>query len=367
MKGWVTCVQTVHMTHPICNLLGERAPRAQVSTVMVRALVEVAKQRGVSPEALLGQAYGLLYTEPAERAVSRSFFQSLLSRASQLTHEPALGLYCGLHASESSVGLMSPLIAHAPSLRRALELIVQFQPLLIQGLRVQLSESLGEAQILCQLESAGADERSLMEMIVAGLTRMLQSFGCARADLHAVCFEHARPAHYHAYAAAFHGSERFARGITAIEFSADLLDRPHLHRHAELHSLVLNHAENNLQRLGRPLSFTERVRALLGNRSVADLPDMLEAARALGVSVRSLRRHLEEEGTSYRELTQSMLHDCACSMLRNPAFTLQGIAHTLGFSNATAFHRAFRRWSQLTPAEFRSAFLGQEQAHALAG
>jgi AraC-like DNA-binding protein len=75
-----------------------------------------------------------------------------------------------------------------------------------------------------------------------------------------------------------------------------------------------------------------------------------------------LRRHLEEEGTSFRALTQAALHEHACVMLRNPAITLQSIAHALGFSDPSAFHRAFRRWSGATPAEYRSQFLSGEQA-----
>lgn len=329
-------------------------PAQRVSTLMLRALVEVVKQRGVAPEALLGQSLDALYVEPAEQTLTRAELEVLLARAAELTHEPAIGLACGLHASEASFGLMSPLVAHAPSLRRALELVVQFQPLLIDGLCVRLSERTGVAQLRCELQGA---QRGLIEIIMAGLMRTLRSFGCARDELRAVSFEHARPAYYPAYTAAFHGTERFARAFTGIEFCALALDRPHLHRHAELHTLVLAQAEHKLQRLCTPLSYTERVRALMHNRAVSELPDMVDAARSLGVSVRSLRRHLEEEGSSFRALTQSALHDCACSMLRNPAFTLHAIAHALGFANASAFHRAFRRWSKRTPAEYRSAFL----------
>jgi AraC-like DNA-binding protein len=71
---------------------------------------------------------------------------------------------------------------------------------------------------------------------------------------------------------------------------------------------------------------------------------------------------LEEEGTSFRELTQAALHEAACSMLRNPAVTLQSVAHALGFSDSSAFHRAFRRWCALTPAEYRNQFLGDAES-----
>jgi AraC-like DNA-binding protein len=123
----------------------------------------------------------------------------------------------------------------------------------------------------------------------------------------------------------------------------------------------LAQAEQHLKRIWRPQSFKERVHEAMRRRMAAGLPDMEVVARELGLSVRSLRRHLDEEGTSFRELTQEALYETACTMLRNPNITLQNISHTLGFSDASAFHRAFRRWSELTPAEYRSEFLNKAQ------
>lgn len=329
-----------------------------VSTVLVRALAEVVQQRGISPQALIGGEAEQLFAEPAERRCPLDWFQALFVRAIRLTGDPALGLHCGLHASDSSFGLIAPLVSHAATLRHALSIVTQFQPLLADGLRVQLAEHTGVAQLRCEFDYEGGDLRSFVELVVAGLLRMVRAFGCTRHDIRAVCFTHVRPAYYHAYSAAFEGLERFGQAFTGLEFSVRALDRPHLNRHSELHRLVLAQAERNLEQLGRPPSCAERVRSLMHNRRTSELPDMAFAARELGLSVRSLRRRLEEEGTSYRELTQSMLHACACSMLRNPALTLQAVAHELGFSDVTAFHRAFRRWANVTPAEYRSSSLG---------
>lgn len=329
----------------------------RVSTALVRSLVEAAATRGVSAEALLGEGVHALYVEPAERFLPRSQFQMLIARALQLSGDPAFCLHFGFTASESSFGLMAPLVGHAPTLRRALELVIQFQPLLIEGLELRLSEQLGVARLRCELQGDGAADRGIVELTIAGLVRTLQAFGCKPNELRAVCFEHARPAHGQAYTRSFSGLERFSQAYSGVEFSARALERAHLHRHSELHLLLLAEAERSLQRQWRPTSWTERVRAHLNNRSVAELPSMSEVARELTLSVRSLRRYLEDEGTSYRALTQALLRESACSMLRNPAVTLHAIAHALGFSNPTAFHRAFRRWAKLTPAEYRARFL----------
>ena len=125
----------------------------------------------------------------------------------------SLGLACGLQAAESSFGLFNALIIHAPSLRLALELLSRFHPLLLDGVRVSLTERLGVTTLRCEFPRLGSSlERGFAEMIVAGIERMLRVFGGTRESVHAVCFEHERPAHHQAYTAAFGGAERFSMG-----------------------------------------------------------------------------------------------------------------------------------------------------------
>ncbi|MET0385020.1 MAG: AraC family transcriptional regulator ligand-binding domain-containing protein [Polyangiales bacterium] len=334
--------------------LGDQSLEVQVSSVLLRALADIVLQRGVSPEQLFG-AQARLIDDPSDQALSLAEFQALFLRAVELTKEPSLGLLCGMHAANASFGLMAPLVSHAPTLRAALEIVCQFQTLLVAGARIRLSEQLGVARLRCDLNDLNAVDRSFVELIIAGLVRTLRAFGCASSEISAVCFTYSRPAHYPSYTLAFGGGERFAQAFTGIEFSARALDRPHLHRNAELHELMLAEAQRSLQRQARPVSVTDRVRGLLSGHPASQVPEMEHAARELGLSVRSLRRRLEDEGTSYRELTQRMLYELACKLLSNPELTLHGVAHALGFSDPTAFHRAFRRWSQRTPAEYRAA------------
>ena len=326
--------------------------QTHVSNLLVRALAEVTQRRGVAPEVLLGSAADAILTAPAEGRVTLGQYQALMARAIQLTSDPALGLHCALLASESSFGLMSPLVAHAATLRDAIQLVTQFHSLMVEDVNIQLSERIGIAQLRCQVFAPVS--RSVLELIVAGLVRMLRAFGGSEAELRAVCFNYGRPPYHHAYAAAFGGAERFAQAFTGIEFSARALDRPHIHRQPELHALMRSQAERSLERQARQLTCAERIRALMDGQPAAQPLDMVVASRELGISVRSLRRRLDEEGTSYRELTRSMSYDSACSMLRNRELTLQSIAHALGFSDCSTFHRAFKRWSGSTPAEYRA-------------
>jgi AraC-like DNA-binding protein len=88
-------------------------------------------------------------------------------------------------------------------------------------------------------------------------------------------------------------------------------------------------------------------------RPASRIPDMATAARDLGVSERSLRRRLASENTSYRELVRATLEASAGHMLRDPARSIKETAAALGFVDARTFHRAFKRWTGMTPMEYR--------------
>ena len=326
-----------------------------VSVRLLRAVVDILQSRGIAVEALLGRDLALLYAEPLEGRLPLSEYRALFARAANLAGDPALGLHCGLHAAESSFGLVSPLISHAATLRDAIELVVRFHPLLLEGTRLELTEHLGAATLRCEYPLVGSRiDSSLAELIVAGLERTLRAFGCTSSDISAVYFEHARPAHHAAYAVAFRGVERFAQPFTGIEFSARALDRPHIHSNPQLAALLCSEAEHTLGRIGQPHSCAERVLESMRRHQLhGSLFSMDDVANELGYSVRSLRRRLQEEGTSFSVLAQRALEAFACYLLNEPKHTIQGIAHALGFANVAAFHRAFKRWTQLTPAQYR--------------
>jgi AraC-like DNA-binding protein len=73
------------------------------------------------------------------------------------------------------------------------------------------------------------------------------------------------------------------------------------------------------------------------------------------MSVRTLNRMLAGEGTSYRHLLDQLRHELASRHLANPHISIGEVAFLLGFSELSAFYRAFKRWSGRTPAEFRQS------------
>jgi AraC-like DNA-binding protein len=326
-----------------------------VSSILVRALVDVTERAGVDPAELLqGSPIDPSRLQHATQRFDSDDFERLQLRALDLTRDEALGLHMGERASEAAFDLVAHLVAHAPTLRQALEICAQFERLLMDGAHLRLSErgAIGTIRLELVRKSPRAD-RMLAEFAMAALMRLLEIFGGPAARARAVHFEHPCPGHRREYARIFAGSERFERDFTGIELDASILDRPQLHQHSALSAVLREHAEQQLQRVGNEPGFIEQLQEYLLARAPSRIPDMQAAAKDWGTSVRSLRRRLSEHGISYRALVQATLEQSAKQLLGDPHRTVQETAHALGFADAAAFHRAFKRWTGLTPLEFR--------------
>ena len=331
------------------------ADAMSVSGILVRALVEVSERAGVSPAALLeGTAVDARrLNNPIERFDSDDF-ERLQIRALELTRDEALGLHMAERASEAAFDLVAHLVAHAPTLREAIGICCQFERLLMDGAHLSLRERGAIASIGLEFvrKSPRAD-RMLAEFAMAALMRMMEVFAGPETRVRAVHFEHASPAHRREYTRVFSGVERFGRNATGLDFDANILDRPQLHQHSALSAVLREQAQQLLERVGRELGFMERLQEHLLSRAPSRIPSMPSAAKDLGTSVRSLRRRLSEERISYRTLVQSTLERSAKQLLGDSRRSVQETAHALGFADVAAFHRAFKRWTGLTPLEFR--------------
>jgi AraC-like DNA-binding protein len=98
---------------------------------------------------------------------------------------------------------------------------------------------------------------------------------------------------------------------------------------------------------------SSQLRRLL-SRDSSRWPDLEAVAAHLHISPQTLRRHLREEGSSFQELKDQLRRDIAIYHLSRADLSLQQIAEQLGFSEPSAFHRAFKKWTGLTPGAYRA-------------
>jgi AraC-like DNA-binding protein len=318
------------------------------SVVMARAFLEIAESRGVARARLLARA-GIAeerLIDPLER-LSTHDFGALAVAAIELTGEEALGLHLGASANESAFDVVAHLAAHAPTLRAAIDACLRFQALLLDdGPVIELTLRADVATLACSFPETldPRARRLLAELTMSGFQRLVG------AGVRRVFFEHERPAHHAAYAAVFGGRETFARGRTAMELDRSVLDTPRVLHHASLYNALSGVATRALE--AREATFGGRLRRELRAKPRASMD---ECARALGISVRSLRRRLAEEQLSYRDLARDALEARATEMLRDERRSAKEVAYMLGFADTSAFQRAFKKWRGVTPKACRES------------
>lgn len=121
-----------------------------------------------------------------------------------------------------------------------------------------------------------------------------------------------------------------------------------------LAKLLQQQADEAIARLPRMDGVLYDVRRALASRVAGGDTSIQSVARALATSVRSLQRRLADAGASYHQLVDLARKDAAERYLATSSFAIGEIAYLLGYSEAAAFNRAFRRWHKSTPQAFRA-------------
>lgn len=326
-----------------------------ISTAFVRAIAEAVERGGSTREALFaGTGIDVQRIHLVDGRFDIHEFAMIQERALDLTRDEALGLHLAEQATEASFGVVGHMMAHAPTVREALSFGLQFQRLVIDEFQLTLREAGSIATVEFQFaRSAERLDRMHAEFFVAAFLRMVRILGSPSAAARAATFEHVRPAHHREYTRIFGGVERFGQRTTSFQFDRVLLDRPQISPHPVLHSLLRGEAERALERVTGGLRLSDQLRQYLLARPPSQIPDLPTAAHDLRISARSLRRRLAAEATSYRALVRATLEASAGHLLRDPTRSIQETARALGFSDAGAFQRAFKRWTGMTPSQYR--------------
>ena len=170
--------------------------------------------------------------------------------------------------------------------------------------------------------------------------------------------EHERTAYSEEYQRTFGGRVRFGMPHNALLFRRSFLAAPMRHANAALHAACELAAREQLVRVAQRSGVSSKVREMVTSSLRSGDTRMSTVAEALAMSVATLRRRLDEEGTSHTNILDEVRHELAKSYLRDPKLAISEITFLLGFSHVAAFYKAFRRWTGgSTPANFRGRAL----------
>lgn len=152
----------------------------------------------------------------------------------------------------------------------------------------------------------------------------------------------------------FHCPVRYEQTVNSLTFSARHLDAPIIRDEEQLEEfLKLAPYHMIIEPLASTLSITHRIREILGHDFRQEMPSFEELTDLLNMSARTLRRRLEKEGTSYQRIKDNARRDIAITLLSRDGLTVSEVAEQTGFSDPSAFHRSFKKWTGQSPGSYR--------------
>jgi len=280
---------------------------------------------------------------------------AMLQAARKDTGDTAIGVKCGQTLRPRSFQDVGYGVMACANLREALAFNTRFQALTQTIGRSWLDIDAGTAT-LCWKPALDDCEAlaPLTEAVFAGYAAIGRWLVWqANVDILRLDFRHAPVGHADFIANVFGCQPSFGADCDRLVFPAKIADLPLPTANAELVELMSARLEGELARLSQAVSLSDEVTAIIESMMAGGAPTGAAVAARFGLTERTLRRRLRAEGTSFSDLLRSARMNACRLYLRSGRHSMAEIAQLLGYSEQSAFARAFRGWFGTSVSDYR--------------
>lgn len=335
-----------------------RTDRATVAAGFVAGMLAGPRARGLDPAPLLREA-GIAAAVPHDRRarVPLAAYVALYNAVVRTLGDEGFALF-SVPLRPGTFEFLCRASAGSASLGEALARAARFLAVVLPDLAVTVSRARGVARLEIaerrRLTRRPDDPRRVFAF--EWLLRLLHGLACWLAGraiaLHSVRFPFPRPAHAADYALVYTEHSIFDGATLAASFDAALLDVSVVRETADVDAF-LEGAPGRISILyRRDREVVRRVRELLA-RDLGTAPSLEAAAHALRISPRTLHRRLAEEGSAFRAIREELRRTYALARLEKTRRRIADIAADIGYSEPSAFFRAFHSWTGESPSAYR--------------
>ncbi len=320
---------------------------------IAQGLVAAAAQAGLDP-APLERAIGIAnITEPLDARVSIDEMHRVWELIMRTLRDPGFPVHVGTSRTTDDYDVYAFVLMTSATFGEALARTGHYLRVISDGFHWELlSEGRHAHLVLHPHGPLSLGRRCVHECVNVEFVRLCRQVLAPDFRPYEVRFAHAEPADTRAHEAFFGTKPLFEQRRTEVLIDRALLDARLPKADATFLRFFGEELERRLSRLQGPPMATSVRRLLLQGKAETTMDDV---ARSLGTSRRTLHRRLREEGTTFDELTMDTRQALAIEHVAARKLPLAEVAYVLGFSEPSAFHRAFKRWTGMTPQAYRRA------------
>lgn len=328
-------------------------PEPTVGIASARALIDFFQAFKMQPKdlALELNIDECILTEEEQR-LPISLYETIWKLALDKSQDPALGLTMAEQDTFEDLGLVAHVVYNSPSLEEGLTHYVRLFSVVNESIDLQFLQEGNDAILRFQYFDQKHYNISDMERTLGiVVNRTIYSIG-QLAKFRSVLFKHSAPDYKDQYVSFFPCPVKFDQPYCELRFDRSMLSLKPKRRNPHTGRATLNYANHILSRLFKR-KVSAKVKRIIEENISNNQFDAEQAAKQLNMSRQTMYRKLKNDGASYSDLVDEVKQHKAIQLLLQTQTPLTVIAYDLGFSELSAFTRAFKRWTGKTPAEYR--------------
>ncbi|MEM9489333.1 MAG: AraC family transcriptional regulator [Myxococcota bacterium] len=333
------------------------------SSAMLRVVAQALHDQGADMDREL-QRVGMSADDITARdhRIARSAYVALWQRLVEISGDPDCGLHLAEQKRHGVMGVLEYACASASTVAHGLQRLASYGRLLHDCGSYEFHRDDRHGRFVYRASKRTPAPRAAIDwsftyLFLASRRAAGEEFSAQR-----VRVQYAAPSTPSELARIFGCPVEYECDISELLLDREIIDLPLATADPALARLMDQFAEDHLTSLPGIDTFADVLRRAIAERITDDGPAPLaDVARALGMSSRSMQRQLRDRGETFQRVTTEVRMNAAAEHLKDSQLAISEIAFKLGYSQVSAFHRAFRRWFECTPVAYRQRHLQAER------
>jgi len=291
-----------------------------------------------------------------EARIAGEDLERLMIAAAEFTQDDHFGMRQGQLTDIADLGILGYTMMHSGKIGDALEAYHRYNVILCSGFNLDWEFQGDNVLLRMYLQNpTGRMSRHCTEDMASSLYHLICKMSNRHIPLRELQFMHAAPDDISPYVSVFGREAQFGGTANLLRMSKDVMNYPIIYSNSRLRNVFEKIAIETKNKLLVGSKLSNEVFQWMMDCIPVYFPTLQQTAVSFKMSVRTLQTRLKEEDTSFNDLAVSVRKEMAMGYLRIQEYSVGDITYLLHYSEPSAFQSAFKKWTGLTPRQYRES------------